>query len=49
MLGRFARSAATFHDRDTGPTAVEYTVMIAMILMTVLTAISAMEQTLAGS
>jgi Flp pilus assembly pilin Flp len=49
MLRRFTQSAAAFLNRDSGPTAVECTVMVAMILMAILTAISTLEQTRAGS
>jgi Flp pilus assembly pilin Flp len=49
MLGRFARSPAAFLTRNSGATAVEFTVMVAMVLMAIITAISMLEHTRAGS
>lgn len=48
MLGRFARSAATLLNRESGPTAVECAVMLAMVAMAFLTAISTLGETTAG-
>lgn len=48
MLGRFTRSAAAFLKRDGGSTVVEVAVMFAMVLMALLTAVSALGQTRAG-
>jgi pilus assembly protein Flp/PilA len=36
MLGRLARSAVTFLKREDGPTAVEYAVMLALIIAVVI-------------
>jgi pilus assembly protein Flp/PilA len=41
MFGRFARAAVTFLKKEDGPTAVEYAVMLALILVAILAAISA--------
>jgi pilus assembly protein Flp/PilA len=35
MFGRFVRSAAAFLKEERGPTAVEYAVMLALILMAI--------------
>jgi pilus assembly protein Flp/PilA len=41
MFGRFVRTAVTFLKKEDGPTAVEYAVMLALILVAILAAISA--------
>ena len=40
MLGRFARRAVAFLKKEDGPTAVEYAVMLALIIVVLLAAIS---------
>jgi pilus assembly protein Flp/PilA len=40
MLGRFVRSAVAFLKDESGPTAVEYAVMLALILLACLVAIA---------
>jgi len=40
MLGRFIRAAVAFLKEESGPTAVEYAVMLALILLAVLAAVS---------
>ena len=40
MLGRFARRAVAFLKGEDGPTAVEYAVMLALILVVLIAAIS---------
>lgn len=40
MLGRFLRSAVSFLKEESGPTAVEYAVMLAMVLLAVFAAVS---------
>jgi pilus assembly protein Flp/PilA len=40
MLGRFVRSAVAFLKEERGPTAVEYAVMLALILMAIFAAVS---------
>ena len=37
MLGRFARSVVIFLKKEDGPTAVEYAVMLALIITVVIT------------
>lgn len=44
MLDRLIRSAAATRNRRSGQKAVEYAVMLAMILMALLTAVSALGQ-----
>jgi pilus assembly protein Flp/PilA len=41
MLGWFVRSAITFLKEESGPTAVEYAVMLALIIIAVFAAVSA--------
>ena len=41
MLGKLARSAVEFLRKEDGPTAVEYAVMLALIVIVCLTAIQA--------
>ena len=41
MLGQFARRAVEFLKQEEGPTAVEYAVMLALIIVVCLTAIQA--------
>ena len=40
MLLRFKQSVALFLQRETGPTAVEYAVMLALIITVCLTAVT---------
>jgi pilus assembly protein Flp/PilA len=42
MLARLARSATAFLKREDGPTAVEYAVMLALIIVVCIVAITAM-------
>ena len=44
MLAKFARSAVTFLKRDDGPTAVEYAVMLALIIVVCVVAITTLGQ-----
>ncbi|CAN5624558.1 hypothetical protein BH11PLA2_BH11PLA2_35460 [soil metagenome] len=44
MLAKFARSVVTFLKRDDGPTAVEYAVMLALIIVVCIVAITALGQ-----
>ena len=41
MLGRFARRAVAFLKKEDGPTAVEYAVMLALIVVVCIAAITA--------
>ena len=40
MFGRFIRSAVAFLKEESGPTAVEYAVMLALILLAIFAAVS---------
>jgi pilus assembly protein Flp/PilA len=40
MLGRFVRTALVFLQEESGPTAVEYAVMLALILVVILAAVA---------
>jgi pilus assembly protein Flp/PilA len=40
MLGRFIRSAVAFLKEESGPTAVEYAVMLALILVVIIAAVA---------
>ncbi len=42
MVSRFARSLANFLKAEEGPTAVEYAVMLALIIVTCLIAITSL-------
>jgi len=42
MLARFARNAAAFLKHEDGPTAVEYAVMLALIIVVCIVAITAL-------
>ena len=42
MLSRFTRSVVTFLRNEDGPTAVEYAVMLALIIVVCITAITAL-------
>jgi pilus assembly protein Flp/PilA len=48
MLGRFVRSAIDFLQKEDGPTAVEYAVMLALIIAVLIAAISSMGGTTSG-
>jgi pilus assembly protein Flp/PilA len=41
MFGRFVRSAVAFLKKEDGPTAVEYAVMLALILVAILATVTA--------
>jgi pilus assembly protein Flp/PilA len=40
MLGRFVRRAVSFLKKEDGPTAVEYAVMLALILIAIFAAVA---------
>jgi pilus assembly protein Flp/PilA len=40
MFGRFVRSTVAFLKKEDGPTAVEYAVMLALILVAILAAVT---------
>ena len=40
MLGRFAKRVVAFLEKEDGPTAVEYAVMLALIIVVLIAAIS---------
>jgi pilus assembly protein Flp/PilA len=40
MFGRFVRRAVTFLKREDGPSAVEYAVMLALILIAIMAAVA---------
>lgn len=40
MFGRFVRSTVAFLKKEDGPTAVEYAVMLALILVAILAAVA---------
>ena len=42
MLSRFARKMAQFLEREDGPTAVEYAVMLALIIVVCIGAVTAL-------
>jgi pilus assembly protein Flp/PilA len=42
MLSRFTRTVVSFLKDDSGPTAVEYAVMLALIIVVCITAITAL-------
>lgn len=44
MFGRIVRSAVAFLKEESGPTAVEYAVMLAMIILVVFAAVSTIGQ-----
>ena len=48
MLGRFVRQAILFLNKEEGPTAVEYAVMLALIIAVLLAAISSIGGTTSG-
>jgi pilus assembly protein Flp/PilA len=48
MLGRFVREAILFLKMEEGPTAVEYAVMLALIIAVLLAAISSIGGTTSG-
>lgn len=49
MLGRFVRTATIFLKREEGPTAVEYAVMLALIIAVLIAAISSIGTTTSSS
>jgi len=40
MFGRFVRTAVAFLKKEDGPTAVEYAVMLALILVAIIAAVA---------
>ena len=48
MLGRFVRSAVAFLKEESGPTAVEYAVMLALILVAIFAAVANIGNTTSG-
>jgi pilus assembly protein Flp/PilA len=48
MLGRFVRCAIVFLKKEEGPTAVEYAVMLALIIAVLIAAISNIGGTTSG-
>ena len=48
MLGRFAKMAVAFLKKEDGPTAVEYAVMLALILVVIIAAVSTIGGTTSG-
>jgi pilus assembly protein Flp/PilA len=48
MLGRFVRCAIVFLKKEEGPTAVEYAVMLALIIAILIAAISNIGGTTSG-
>jgi pilus assembly protein Flp/PilA len=48
MLGRFVRCAINFLKKEEGPTAVEYAVMLALIIAVLIAAISNIGGTTSG-
>jgi pilus assembly protein Flp/PilA len=40
MLGKFVRKAVAFLKEESGPTAVEYAVMLALILVVIMAAVA---------
>jgi len=49
MLGRFVRAAIVFLKTEDGPTAVEYAVMLALIIAVLIAAISNIGNTTSGT
>ena len=48
MLGRFVRRAVHFLKEESGPTAVEYAVMLALILIVIFAAVANIGTTTSG-
>jgi pilus assembly protein Flp/PilA len=48
MLGRFTRRVVAFLEEEDGPTAVEYAVMLALIIVVLIAVISNIGQTTSG-
>jgi pilus assembly protein Flp/PilA len=48
MLGRFTKMAVAFLKREDGPTAVEYAVMLALIIVVLVAAIANIGSTTSG-
>jgi pilus assembly protein Flp/PilA len=48
MLGRFVRTAVVFLKKEDGPTAIEYAVMLALIIAVLIAAISSLGTTTSG-
>ena len=48
MLGRFTKRVVAFLKKEDGPTAVEYAVMLALILVVLIAAISNIGSTTSG-
>jgi pilus assembly protein Flp/PilA len=45
MFGRFVRAAVAFIQKEDGPTAVEYAVMLALILVVIFAAVAGIGNT----
>jgi pilus assembly protein Flp/PilA len=48
MLGRFTKKAVAFVKEEDGPTAVEYAVMLALIIVVLIAAVSTVGTTTSG-
>jgi pilus assembly protein Flp/PilA len=48
MLGRFTRRVVAFIKKEDGPTAVEYAVMLALILVVIIAAVANIGSTTSG-
>ena len=48
MFGRFVRSTVAFLKKEDGPTAVEYAVMLALILIAIFAAVTNIGSTTSG-
>ena len=48
MLGRFVHSAIAFLQEESGPTAVEYAVMLALVLAVIIAAVANIGGTTSG-
>lgn len=48
MFGRIVQSAVTFLKKEDGPTAVEYAVMLALILLALFAAVANLGSTTSG-
>lgn len=48
MLGRFTRRVVAFIKKEDGPTAVEYAVMLALILVVIIAAVANIGTTTSG-
>lgn len=48
MLGQFTRRVVAFLKKEDGPTAVEYAVMLALILVVIIAAVASIGSTTSG-